>query len=78
MRVERDGAVLRIDADDEGRPRRVTMPGYDDVVCRWTDGSWEVSRLDGRVLLTVAEALDRSRFTSRWPPRRRAVSNGRN
>src|SRR5688572_16342261 len=27
VRVERDGAVLRLDADDEGRPRRVTAPG---------------------------------------------------
>lgn len=62
VRVERDGAVLRIDADDEGRPRRVTVPGYDDVSCRWVDGRWELGRLDMRVLLTVVESTDGSGF----------------
>lgn len=58
VRVERDGRVLRIDADDEGRPRRVTTPGYDDLVYRRSDGCWQICLLDGGVLLTVRESDD--------------------
>ncbi|WP_319453023.1 MULTISPECIES: hypothetical protein [unclassified Mycobacterium] len=62
VRVERDGEVLRIDADDEGRPRRVTTPGYDDVCCRWVDGRWELGGLDGRVLVSIVESPGHDAF----------------
>jgi YD repeat-containing protein len=65
IRVEREGAVLRIDADDDGRPRRVTTPGFDDLVCCWTDGRWQIGLLDGPLLLTIAESPDRTDFAAR-------------
>lgn len=64
VRVERDGAVLRIDADNDGRPRRITMPGYDDLTCRWSAGCWEIGRLAGGPVLSVVETLERADFTA--------------
>ncbi len=65
VRVERGGAVLRIDADDDGRPRRVTAPGFDDLICCWTNGNWQIGRLDGPLLLSITESPDRTDFTAR-------------
>ncbi|MBT2518846.1 hypothetical protein J7E29_15495 [Streptomyces sp. ISL-90] len=77
VRVERGGAVLRLDTDDAGRPRRVTAPGYDDLACRWSAGRWELGRLAGGVLLSVAESPDRAEYAAvvggrevRWSERR--------
>ncbi|GFG52581.1 hypothetical protein CQY20_09165 [Mycolicibacterium agri] len=62
IRIERESAVLRIDADDDGRPRRVSAPGFDDLVCAWADGRWQLSRLNGPTLLTVTESPDQTQF----------------
>ena len=64
VRVERDGAVLRIDTDDAGRPRRVAVPGFGDLEVRWSGGAWEVSRIGGPVLLQVDETDGRTAFRS--------------
>lgn len=64
IRIERESAVLRIDADDDGRPRRVSAPGFDDLVCAWADGRWQL----------VAErphAAHRHRIARSNPVRRR-------
>ncbi len=62
LRVERGGAVLRIDADDTGRPRRVTAPGCADLLYRWSDGGWTISRLGGPELLRIDETPGRTVF----------------
>lgn len=69
VRVQRGATVLRIDTDDQGRPRRITLPGYDDLICRWADGHWVVHRLDGPDLLTISESHGSVRFETaalRW------------
>lgn len=54
-RLERDGAVLRVDSDPNGRPARVTLPGHPtDLVYRPTGaGCWDVGPLDGAPLLRI-------------------------
>lgn len=72
VRVQRGAAVLRIDADEHGRPRRVTVPGYDDLIYGWSDGHWSVHRLDGRKLVTITESRDAVQFETavlRWSER---------
>lgn len=67
VRVARAGFVLRIDADDEGRPRRVTAPGFTDLVYRWADGQWLVGRLDGPTLLRITQSPEADTFVPTGP-----------
>lgn len=57
-RVERGGAVLRIDSDGEGRPRRATVPGLPaDLHYRSTGaGFWEIGAAGGPPLLRLTES----------------------
>ncbi len=61
-RIERrDGAraaVLRIDRDDQGRPRRVTVPGSaSDLHVRPTGaGSWRIEADDGATVATISRS----------------------
>ncbi|HYQ68296.1 hypothetical protein [Actinophytocola sp.] len=54
-RLERDGAVLRVDSDVDGRPARVTLPGCAaDLVYRATGaGCWAVGPLGDEPLLRI-------------------------
>lgn len=62
VRLERAGQVLRIDTDDDGRPRRVTAPGFADLVYQWAQGQWLVSRLGGPTLLRITESPEGDTF----------------
>lgn len=70
VRVQRGDDVLRIDADRDGRPRWVTLPGGVDLDYHPSADGWDVGLLGGPELLRIEHLADGLRISlgaESWP-----------